>query len=470
MNPMSKLCDAADWFRPEVLDIIDRELREVPRFHRKQWESAMIVHTLQRLGKLRPDATGLSMGGGKELVLYAIAQHVRQLVVTDLYDRQTTWDCAKTDDPDAFIRTNKPFPVDDARLKVLRMDMRELEFPDRSFDFCYSTCAVEHIGARTDFLRHFNEVARVLADDGVYVFTTEVSTGDVTIRDEHNYVFSLQELYEMFTECALVPEPVFDAGITPHTINYPVPTNLRNLAHSIPELITGRLLQESPHIQLMRGKHPFTCGLFVLRRAATVQERIRPVFHGLEASQRFFEAGVEEYRALLRGASVSIEPFSWLPDGASRFFADHAEFFEPVDHRHGDAETVFHSDYFWLGTGRRVVDVVLDIPEPGNGPAPVIEVRVHRYATLASDHVDCAASSVLRVDHPGRHVCRLELQTDDEYNYAVLGKMRAGSCMFTGVDIRSYPVHIAPPGPGPAAVRQKPHSDIMRHLRSLWTS
>src|SRR5512135_1736049 len=106
MRTMSKMCDAADWFRPELLEIITNELREVPRFHRKQWESAMIFLALRRLGKLRPANTGLSMGGGKELILYALAPHVRQLVVTDLYDMQTDWDCAKTDDPDTFIRKN----------------------------------------------------------------------------------------------------------------------------------------------------------------------------------------------------------------------------------------------------------------------------------------------------------------------------------------------------------------------------
>ena len=52
--------------------------------------------------------------------------------------------------------------------------MRALEFEDASFDFCYSSCAMEHIGKYDDFLEHLREVRRVLegrrslrADDGV---------------------------------------------------------------------------------------------------------------------------------------------------------------------------------------------------------------------------------------------------------------------------------------------------------------
>jgi hypothetical protein len=85
MKTYSKLCDAADWFRPEIDAIIKRELREIPRFHRKQWESAMIFHVLHEHGGLQPQALGLSMGGGKELIAYAIAPHVNQLCITDLY-------------------------------------------------------------------------------------------------------------------------------------------------------------------------------------------------------------------------------------------------------------------------------------------------------------------------------------------------------------------------------------------------
>lgn len=444
MNLTSKLCDAADWFRPDILEIITNELREVPRFHRKQWESAMIFRSLRQSGKLRSDSVGLSMGGGKELILYSLAPHLKQLVVTDLYDTQTAWDCAKTDDPDAFIKQNKPFPVDDTKLKALQMDMRDLQFPDRTFDFCYSTCAVEHIGTREDFLQHFNEVSRVLKDDGVYVFTTEVSYGDTTIRDEHNYVFSLQELYEIFSESNLSPEEEFDARVTQHKINYPIPSNLRSLSHFVPELFTERFLQESPHVQLMRGKHPFTCGIFIMRKRSSSMKLRETRFIGLEKSRRFVESGVNEYTSLLQHSSVSINPFSWMQGETSRFFADHAEFFHESNQQSHDMETVFHSDYFWFGGGQRVFDVTLNAIEPIDSTGAEIELRVHRFKTLESNQVDCAFNSIVKIEKSGLLSYRIDVATDDEYCYAILAKLHYGTCLFKGIDIKSYPSNLAP--------------------------
>ncbi|MEZ4766273.1 MAG: hypothetical protein R3C26_24720 [Calditrichia bacterium] len=121
MKSLSKVCDAADWFDPEMVEIIQNELHETPYFHRKQWEFAMIFRALRQNGLLQPDKTGLSMGGGTERVLYAIAKHVRQLIVTDLYEANTSWDCARTDDPSQLIRENAPFPVDLQNIRAMRM-------------------------------------------------------------------------------------------------------------------------------------------------------------------------------------------------------------------------------------------------------------------------------------------------------------------------------------------------------------
>ncbi len=436
MNVHSKLCDAADWFHPEIQQIIQHELREVPRFHRKQWEFAMIFHALQRLGKLREDTLGLSMGGGRELVAYALAQHVRQLIITDLYETNTTWDCARTEDPDEFIRRNKPFPVDDAKLKALRMDMRKLHFPDGTFDFCYSTCAVEHIGGREDFVQHFNEVARVLKDDGVYVFTTEVLFEEETIRDDHNYVFSLPFLYDIFLECDLVPEERFDATIAPHKTNYPQPSTLKQLTNFIPDNLAQALLQEAPHIQLLRGKHPFTCALFIMRKRKGKHTHQNVTIEGLQETRQFTQRGVREYEAMLAKSRVSIHPFSLLPGSRSRFFVDHAAFFAE-SRQEADRETAFHTDYFWFGKGKRVFDVALRVDSSERTGKPVVELRVHRYKTLDSHTVECIAAVSHAVPSVGWMMRRLEVETHDDYCYAVLAKVRNGTCVFDRIEIKS---------------------------------
>jgi SAM-dependent methyltransferase len=434
----SKLCDAADWFLPGFQEIIENELREVPRFHRKQWESAMIFRTLRDNGKMNETKLGLSMGGGKELIAYAIAPHVKRLVVTDLYEMNTTWDCAKTDDPDEYIKQNKPFPVDDAKLEALRMDMRDLKFPDKTFDFCYSTCAVEHIGDREDFLRHFNEVARVLKDDGVYVFTTEILYGDTTICDDHNYIFSLPFLYDILSESQLQPEETFDARIEPHKINYPAPSTLKQLSSFVQGSLAQTVLRELPHIQLLRGKHPFTCGVFVVRRKEGVKQSQKMQFFGLNETQRFVESGVHEYREMLASTRVSINPFSLLPGESSRFFTDHAEYFSNNNNSVKDEETVFHTDYFWFGSGKRVFEIALRVGTGDRIAHPAIEFRIHRYKTLSSKDVECVSTVTRPAQHLGWMMWTLEMEMDEDYCYAILAKIRNGSCTFDCVEVKSY--------------------------------
>jgi SAM-dependent methyltransferase len=436
MNVRNKLCDAADWFRPEIVKIIEHELREVPRFHRKQWEFAMIFHALQALGKLGEDKIGLSMGGGKERIAYALAPHVRQLVITDLYETETTWDCARTDDPDEFIRRNKPFPVDDAKLKALRMDMRELHFPDRTFDFCYSTCAVEHIGGREDFVKHFNEVARVLKDDGVYVFTTEVLLEDEPIRDEHNYVFSLPFLSDLFAESDLMLTENFDARVVPHRANSPLPSSLRQLTDVGFDHLVQALLEEAPHIQLLRGKHPFTCGIFVMRKRKAMRAEASMEVHGLQETRQFAAQGVRGYAEMLAKSRVSIHPFSLLPGERSRFFVDHTEFFTDQK-REPDRETVFHTDYFWFGTGKRLFDIALRVDSSERTGKPVVEIRVHRYKTRDSRNVECVATISSSVPYVGWMMRRLEVETHEDYCYALLAKLRTGTCVFDRIEIKS---------------------------------
>lgn len=435
MTVTSKLCDAADWFRPDVQEIITNELHETPRFHRKQWEFALIFLALREAGKLAPGKLGLSMGGGRELIAYALAPHVQHLTITDLYETNTSWTCARTDDPDAFIKNNKPFPVDDAKLNAVRMDMRDLQFPDGTFDFCYSTCAVEHIGTREDFLKHLNEVARVLKDDGIYVFTTEVSFDDTTVADEHNYIFSLSFLYELFAESNLVAEEIFDARIAPHKINYPLPSTLSQLSSVGRRNFAQRFLQEAPHIHLLRGNHPFTCGLFLLKKKSVAHRSRQPVFRGLRDTQRFADAGVAEYRAMLENTRVTINPFSLLPATQSRFFADHAEF-QPLRDAPPDTETIFHTDYFWFGTGPRVFEIAMRLKEssPTTGR---VEIRIHRFKTLASHAVECVASVVREVEQAGWLARTIELETDDDSCYAVLAKLRSGFCTFDRIEVKS---------------------------------
>ena len=249
---MQKLCDAADWFDPEFERIVRDELREAPRFHRKQWEFVQIFRALRDAGMLGPDKAGLTMGAGRERVLHAVARQVRTLTVTDLYRPQATWDCAETEDPDAYVKSNMPIPCDPDRIAVATMDMTSLDFPAGVFDFCYSSCAIEHIGGREAFLRHLDEVARVLKTGGVYVFTTEMAYQDESCENPGNYLFAPGDLGRLLAESNLAADGRFDASVWRHQINRPRPANLSHMLSPCDGALQDDLVDQHAHLNLLQ--------------------------------------------------------------------------------------------------------------------------------------------------------------------------------------------------------------------------
>ncbi|RMF58202.1 MAG: class I SAM-dependent methyltransferase [Calditrichaeota bacterium] len=436
MKTLSKICDVADWFDPELIRVIEQELQEPARFHRKQWEFAMIFHTLEKLGYLHGSSTGLSMGGGNERVLYSIAKHIKKLVVTDLYEENTTWDTARTNDPTDFILSSKPFPLDNKKLEVQRMDMRHLEFGDQEFDFCYSSCAFEHIGEYQDFLQHLHEVYRVLVEGGVYVFTTEFHFGEETIQDDHNYIFSADYLRQLLKDCPLSLAVHPNVSITHHTANQPLPHNINNLLY-LGEIFKEHPLNEQiPHLYLLRGKYPFTSILFILKKEPIPsQNDIR--FTGFPTTKTFLNSRLTKYRKWLEHSPLKINPFSSLPNGVSRFYQDHAEFFNKDRENHQTDPTFFHSDYFWFGNGKRTFTIELtDVSHLSDEPVELL-FKIHRYATMNSSEVECCIEQKVIISKTSSKALNVLLTTpvDENYCYAILGHHLKGDFKFGQIQL-----------------------------------
>lgn len=435
MKTLSKVCDAADWFDEEFAEVIKNELREPARFHRKQWEFAQIFLSLRKLGFLNPDKVGLSLGGGNERLLYSIANHINKLIVTDLYDDSTDWDCARTNDPNEYIRASKPFPVDDDKIEALRMDMRYLDFEDNSFDFCYSSCAFEHIGHYEDFTKHLSEVNRVLKEDGVYVFTTELQFDEETIKDPHNYIFSKDYLTNLISECKLNHEFNVDAKLSNHYINKPYPSNIKNLMFNSRDNISESLFENFQHIILLRGKVPFTSVLFVLRKSKIKSEK-QIEFLGYDNSKTFLSEALKDYEKLLREKELSISPFSMLPNGVSRFFLDHSDFFDLTASNVREDNTLFHSDYFWLGKGSRKINITLKINSSLLNETNKIQLRIHKYETLNSTNVESVYQKNIDV-RTGLIINEvISIEITDDCNYAFLGKIISGDCVCSDIAIK----------------------------------
>lgn len=430
---LGKLCDATDWFDPDFERIIRSELEEQPRFHRKQWEFAQIFRALQALGFLNAKSHGLSMGGGQERLLYAVARRVGHLTVTDLYEPDSAWDGARTDNPDRALKAAAPFAVDPSRLAARRMDMRALEFGDASFDFCYSSCAMEHIGEDDDFLAHLTEVRRVLKDDGVYVLTTEFHYGEDVIPTPGNYYFSSSFLRELVRAASLVSLDGVDGAVRPHVLNRPMPEHLSDLFADPADAIAGMLLKSAPHVQLLTGGLPFCSLSLVLRKPASSASVDVVPFTGLEDSRRFIQDGVRLWQTRVESSQLNLDPFGLFAElrparGSPRQLA-----------RDGES-TLFHTGYVWLGGAARTITVDLEA-WPSNEGEVAIELRVHRKTTRRPDDVICSGSTKVAVRRRERVRVSLQLPAREDCSYAVLGKVVSGACW-----INDPAVEISPGG------------------------
>jgi len=417
VKTFSKLCDAADWCDPLFDRVIRVELAEEPRFHRKQWEFAQILRTLEAHGLLNGTSHGLSMGGGDERLLYSVARRVGHLTVTDLYESGSAWDGARTDDPDRAIKASAPFPIDPSRLTAMRMDMRALEFGNGVFDFCYSSCAIEHIGEYDDFLAHLREVRRVLKDQGLYVLTTEFHYGDEVIPAPHNYYFSAAVLDDLVAAAGFEARGGVDAALAPHAFNRPIPANLSDLLPDAADAVTARLLDSAPHVQLLTGGRPFTSMCLVLTKAHGASAGIRPLAD-LDASRAFIDEGVRRWRAFVERSRLTLDPFvaeCRHTRGVPRVVAAN------------ENGPLFHTGYVWLGRVTRAVTVDLEA-WPADGGRAEAELRVHRHPDLRPAEVACAGSIRVPIHARERLRGELRIDADDRYSYAVLARVTSGAC------------------------------------------
>jgi SAM-dependent methyltransferase len=176
----AKLCDLSDFdetLRNRIRDIVPG-LDPDAEIHRKYWEYALLTFFLEDVG-LGEEAEVLSVGAGHEEVLYWLANRTAKVVATDIYGegefRSREAEATMLTDPDAFA----PYPYRRDRLHVQKMDARELEFRDDSFDLVFTLSSIEHFGSSTDVSRAASEIGRVVRPGGHAFIVTEcfISSG-----------------------------------------------------------------------------------------------------------------------------------------------------------------------------------------------------------------------------------------------------------------------------------------------------
>jgi len=128
-------------------------IRSGLRYHRKLWEFMFICQGLWERGLLRPGARGLGFGVGGEPLPALFAAHGCEILGTDLGSEGAEalgWvNSAQHANEKEALRRSTICPDDlfDQLVSFQTCDMNHIPSELTGFDFCWSSCAFEHMGS-----------------------------------------------------------------------------------------------------------------------------------------------------------------------------------------------------------------------------------------------------------------------------------------------------------------------------------
>ena len=193
-------------------------MRKPGLIHRKDWEWTLGIIGMKRFNKLNDKCTAIGIGSGREEVLFYLANHLKHVYATDIYDLKKWDNVAHSDFPDN-PKKYAPFPYKEDALTVLRMDGTRLEFPSETFDIAFSFSSIEHFGGKdhSGALRSMKEIERVLKPGGIAVIATEYIINDKDHPEFFNRKTIYSDLIDKLDSLKLV-EPL-DLRITTKTLD-----------------------------------------------------------------------------------------------------------------------------------------------------------------------------------------------------------------------------------------------------------
>ena len=209
---LCELANPAKWDNPDWIALL-RDLKvggdHKLSMHRKSYEFTQLVFGLRRLGFLDDATRIVSVGAGHEAVLYWLANHVGQVVATDMYEG--IWQTVGSLEGDAQVvqqpEEYAPFPYRRDRLTFRKMDGRHLTFADASFDAAYSLSSIEHFGGFDGARDAIDEMGRVVRPGGILAVATEF------LLDGPGYheAFGRDEIHALFDRPGLrLVQPIDD--------------------------------------------------------------------------------------------------------------------------------------------------------------------------------------------------------------------------------------------------------------------
>ena len=232
-------------------------------FSRKYWEYTAIARALEAAGMLADGRRGVGFGVGREPLVAAMAVRGCVVVATDLDagdPRAASW--AGTDQHALSLAGMQQPTVCSSevlarQVEVRAVDMTAIPSDLTGFDFCWSTCALEHLGTIDAGLRFIEASLSCLRPGGIAVHTTELNldSNDATLASGPTVVYRGRDFEALQARVAALGHCLEPFAVGP------------------PEGVLDRLVDIPPYqyasLLVRIGKYRATSAVLVLRAGDT---------------------------------------------------------------------------------------------------------------------------------------------------------------------------------------------------------
>jgi SAM-dependent methyltransferase len=232
-----------------------RAMKIKPRFHRKHWEWFYIAQALFEHGLLMCGKRGIGFGVGREPLPSLFASLGVQIVASDQSieaAERAGWAKSNQHSQDITALNDARICTDDifSRLvSFMEVDMNDIPSRlDEEFDFCWSSCSLEHLGSLRHGFAFIENSLRTLKPGGCAVHTTEFNLSSQldTIESKDLSIYRRSDIDEFLGKMT-------DQGFIVLPIDWTLGEGFAEMVVDLPPFGGGE-----PHIRLKAGDYDTT--------------------------------------------------------------------------------------------------------------------------------------------------------------------------------------------------------------------
>lgn len=233
-DPVSQACTQTQ-MESDIYKSWCSKIKELPKMHRKQWEFVYILQVLSMHSMVGEGKSGLGFGVGEEPLAAYFASQGAKILATDLEpSRASEAGWVATDQHAASkesLNSRRICPPEafEKLVEFRFMDMNHIDLQlQESFDFCWSACALEHLGSIQHGLSFIENSIQCLKPGGIAVHTTEFNchSNNSTLDDASTVLFRRRDFQHLARRlqrkgCQIILN--FDLGNLPLDQYYDLP-------------------------------------------------------------------------------------------------------------------------------------------------------------------------------------------------------------------------------------------------------